>query len=512
MVSIGTCPQCAAHLALPETATAADHAQCPECRAEFSLADADQRWLSAATILDPVEPSVETSPAEAFEPIPPEFESQHLEAPRPAVPELGAGSALLSGWEERLKTAIETTASEIADPSETTIHKAEEETPQVPEMVTPESAPKFEFNLDPPTEPLQPQSSNISDEPYPVEPEVTAAVQLKLSPEPPRRKKSLVGIATAVVVPGVVGIFLGLIALVWLKGPEADYLNFASYLPAAMLPTTSTSEMHEPGTELLADEGSQTKTISEPRPAQEPLIAKQEPISEISEPAGRPLLSRDESVQPATAELTPQRKIPEVSAATEQFHKLLEAARNAAPEMIEGDLTTRESIARKGKAYMALCQLAEQFHYVNQSQLSNGGETEALLAKSFFRTAATEPAAQRDLAQIAARWWEHGGRSNQGIFLIGRIQDAQAVGTQTLCTVALGQEGDAYVIPVLLDRFPYSLGDQVGVVGSIVAQPGKKIPAFDSAVGQVVVAHYSFDLLVPQENPLKKVFLPYLAE
>lgn len=509
MVSIGTCPQCAAHLALPESATGADHAQCPECRAEFLIAEADQRWLSAATLLDPVDPSGKISPAETVEPIASDFDSQHLESqhlktPQTSVPDLGVGSALLSGWEDRIKTAIETTGGtiggEVAGTSETFTPVAAEESPQVPEMVTPETAPKFEFKLDPPAE-----SDSIDSA-------ATATINLKMSPEPPPRKKSLARLAATAIAPGVVGIFLGLLSLLWIKGPEADYLNLTAYLPDAMLPPTSKPETQNMVVEQLAVVGSQTKHSPDAPPSQKSLIGKQEPIAENKEPAGRPLLARDESVRPATAELATNRTIPEVIASAEQFHQTLEAARSAAPGILEGDLTTRDSIARKGKAYMAMCRLAEQFQFVNQPKLSNGGETDALLAKSLFRSMSAEATAQRDLAQITARWWEHAARTNQGIFLIGRIQNAEVVGAQTLCSMVLGPEGEATVIPVLLDRFPYHMGDQVGVVGSIVAQPGRKIPGFNSPAQQIVVAHFSYDLLAPQDNPLKKAFLPYLAK
>ena len=61
----------------------------------------------------------------------------------------------------------------------------------------------------------------------------------------PRRKKSIVRTMLMTVLGGVMAIPLAGYALLWLKGPEADFLGAAKYLPKAMLPASFKTEPRE---------------------------------------------------------------------------------------------------------------------------------------------------------------------------------------------------------------------------------------------------------------------------
>jgi hypothetical protein len=150
-----------------------------------------------------------------------------------------------------------------------------------------------------------------------------------------------------------------------------------------------------------------------------------------------------------------------------------------------------------GHAYMALCRLAERFDFVHAANLGDDARREALSAQSLLRTLAGEKAARYDLALIASRWWQHQARSNQGVFLVGRIQDIEAMGSRTLCQVAVVYAQESTLIPVLLPEAAYQVGDQIGIVGTIVTEPRTVIPGFTADLPQIAVALDSFS--VPTE-------------
>ncbi|MCH7752390.1 MAG: hypothetical protein IH898_09590, partial [Planctomycetes bacterium] len=263
MSSIATCPQCAAQLAVPETASASDQAQCPECRAEFLLAEGDLRYLSVAKIVEPVkatppEPEREEPPLAAELP---EAELPETELPQAAFSEerraadtissASSSTSTLSGWEERLRTAIDSTEKELAGEPEIADPPASEESSL-------EKSPKFEFEMDPPAESPTDSSASATTklpetrdwfestpEQTSEEPQ-TATVQapvddgptaIKRAAPPRRTKNSLLRRAAVVVLFGAVGIVLGQYALFWLRGPSADYLHIARFVPPAIFPS-----------------------------------------------------------------------------------------------------------------------------------------------------------------------------------------------------------------------------------------------------------------------------------
>ncbi len=545
MSSIATCPQCAAQLAVPETASASDQAQCPECRAEFLLAEGDLRYLSVAKIVEPVkatppepereEPSLaaELPAAELSEPemteaeLPPAAFSEERRA-ADTISSASSSTSTLSGWEERLHTAIDSTEKELAGEPEIADPPAAEESSL-------EKSPKFEFEMDPPSEsPADSSASATTKLPETRDwsestPEQTASEQTIEKPQtatvqapvddgptaikraaPPRRtKNSLLRRATVVVLFGAVGIVLGQYALFWLRGPSADYLHIARFVPRAIFPSME-SQVFTP--QIAAEEHlvsndapSQESEIEQPV---EKLLADAEPVErEPAPPAEPPAVMRDDFVQPATGHLPEAVQLPEVRPAPKpsllpptdttpaDFERLLAAAHDSARELVNGDLTTN-SLAM-GHAYMALCRLAERFDFVRAANLDDDARSEALSAQSLLRTLAGEKAARNDLALIVSRWWQHQARSNQGVFLVGRIQDIEAMGSGTLCQVAVVYAQESTLIPVLLPEAAYQVGDQIGVVGTIVTEPRTVIPGFTADLPQIAVALDSFS--VPTE-------------
>lgn len=544
MSSIATCPQCAAQLAVPETASAGDHAQCPECRAEFLLAEADLRYLTMATIIDPPEMiSPVTSPTRS-EPeqdensqtieLPPDTTLPATKYPAVEVPEMVepetfssaetvSSTSPLAGWEERLRTAIDSTETESSDEPKTAEPAAEG-----PSL---EKSPEFEFEMDPPVESptgnvssaatslpetkdwFEPTAEQLASDviigefPSAAEHEATDDVQPDASQSalPRRRKKSSLLIrAIVVVVFGAVGLILGQYALLWLRGPSADYLHIAQFVPSAIFPPPQ-SQVFSPQIspdstreQLVAD--SETPKVPESeKPTQDHVtIAETEPIEREPEVPETPAVTRDESVQPATVQMPEVNQPPELgplpstNTTPADFGLLLSAAQNSASALVEGDLSTNPSASTKGHAYMAFCELAEHFDFVHNS--SSDAEVENLntSAQALFRWAAGQTNSLNDLAWITTRWWDHQARPNQGIFLVGRIQDSEDLGSRDLCQVAVVHATSSKLIPVLLPAGDHQVGDQIGVVGTIVTDPRTAIPGFSVDLPQLAVAQDSF--------------------
>ncbi|MCH8839619.1 MAG: hypothetical protein IH831_02890 [Planctomycetes bacterium] len=532
MSSIATCPQCAAQLAVPETASASDQAQCPECRAEFLLAEGDLRYLSLAKIVEPVKA---TPPEPEREKPPLATELPEAELPQAAFSEerraadtissASSTTSTFSGWEERLRTAIDSTEKESAGEPEIAGPPASEESSL-------EKSPKFEFEMDPPAESPDDSSASATTilpetrdwfEPTPeqttseqtVEESRTTAVQVpaedaRAATEPAapvrrRKKNSLLKRATVVVLFGAVGIVLGQYALFWIRGPSADYLHIAQFVPRVILPSARSpviAPQISPEERFVSDNGPVEKSDIE-NLAQE-LLAQTEPVErELAPPARPPAVTHDDFVQPATVQLPEVGQSPEVSplpptnTTPADFERLLGSAHDSAPALVEGDLSTQESARVKGRAYMALCRLAEHFDFVRLANLDDDARSLALSAQSLLRATAGQTAARNDLAWIVSRWWQHQARPNQGVFLVGRIQDIEAMGSRTLCQVAVVHAAELTLIPVLLPDAAYQVGDQIGVVGTIVTEPRTVIPGFTADLPQIAVALDSFS--VPTE-------------
>jgi len=460
--SLATCPLCAKQLAIPEGTSPNDRAECPECDATFLLSNAFQTSLPTARILEAIEASPEGPPAE------------------PVSVEKNPGVASLASWESRLKNVIEQDAieqraikqeaTELVDPP-SSVDAPQAEQPKV-------SGPEFEFHIDPP---LAEQSSETEKQPVATELAATELAQAEaaeltiglntLHPRRPRRFSPL-KFAALLLGPGLMGIFLGLYALLWIKGPSGDLLHLAKVLPEAMLPWTATSPKIE-----------NTKETPPPVDVQDLLVQEK-----LAEEPRRVETLHDEAVQMATAE----EPMPQVlETLPDPFGELLAVARVAKVDLIGGDLSSNEAVSQKGKAYMAFCLLAQNFEAIHLPDLDAPSQAKIASAKELFVSLATNSLALGDVASIASRWWGYESRPNQGIFFAGQIQNTQTLGAQTLCYVALDEPATATVIPVLLGQPPSLDGDRITVVGRIVAEPRNSLQGFTVDVPQVVVAAYS---------------------
>jgi len=476
-----------------------------------------------------------------------DFDPVRLEEPSSEPTGEEASVASLASWESRLKNAIERDAAELSD-QPTAEQTLAPDTPAVDASTADQpqtSNPEFDFHIDPPvaeqkleteTQPVQqfdhvelpepesaesiskePEVAPIKNQPAPAElaeAELVEAEQLTmgLNTLHPRRSRrfSPLKIGAVLVSSGVVGIFLGLYSLLWIQGPRGDLVNLAQILPAAMLPPTITaSETESPDDTpppadtqelLVADEPTNQPPPLETEPLESEPLESLVNESDVNVPDNdRPIHDQpihDNAVRPATAE---QPASPPFNALPIHFSEIISAALAAQPEFVGGNLSTNEAVSQKGKAYMTICQLAQEFQAIQLPDPDAQAESQIASAKELFDSIASDSSALSDLAAIASRWWGYDSRPNQGIFFAGQIQNLQPLGAQTVCYVALDQPHSETVIPILLDQaldqasVPRE-GDRIVVVGNIVAEPSNNLQGFTVDLPQVVVATYSHTL------------------
>lgn len=270
----------------------------------------------------------------------------------------------------------------------------------------------------------------------------------------------------------IAGTLLGLYGLLWLQGDKADYVGLSHMLPASILPAISPTEPEQSGeqAELVATESPLEK-----------LLAKRTKAPSHS-------IKQDKAVSLASA----TQPIAKPSISASEFSTLVDAASDALPDLLAGDLTSQASIQRKGQAYMALCRLSEHFDFAQQPGLAPGIEAKVREAKQLYRMATNTAAVRRDLAHIAGRWWEYEQRPSPGIFLAGQVTDVEQADGGTLCWVQLGNSASSPKIPVWSTGNQLQVDDQVGVVGRVTPAPSGRPQGFVG--GHVVKMSHGFAL------------------
>ena len=538
MAKIATCPQCAKQLGLPATIAITDRVECPECGAVFALRETVQIALPVARVLDACEPPLAAASSPMTELLSErplrlaESDSKTLDG-LPASPESGLPAPLKSGstaplrsWEERLKKALAKGSSDnlavsgndsasTLDAHATSYDMAERDQncETVELSATQKGADTFRGISE----------TTVVDElgkKVELSPEVDAAADERVEvvvPRSPRGRsagRALPKIAALAVGP-VAGSLLGLYGLLWLQGAKADYLGLARVLPASMLPSGlppgQLSEMGGASEDsslaeslLAADRREQEKNSA---------LAADRELTAKSQGSSSPM-KRDPSVLPASAAgpLTPMRGIASTSSAggaiaggliaggstarvkSDQFSALVDEAAAALPEFFVGDLSTPDSVRRKGQAYMAFCRLAEHFDFAQQPGLTPAVEVKARQARQLYRSATGRANYRQELSHIASRWWGYPQRPNSGIFLAGQVEETQPTRTGALCWVKLSDYSVAEAIPVLLKHRGLVIGDQVGVVGSVISSPSELLAGWDANVKKIVVAQYDYPL------------------
>jgi DNA-directed RNA polymerase subunit RPC12/RpoP len=552
MAQLATCPGCTSQLALPEAATLSDRVRCPRCGQKFLLMESVQFSIPNAELVveeeieetKPYRSSLQPVPgAETYEPAP--YESETYDDPYESTKDVEEtenapfpASATLSDWEARLKKAIAATpeepAEEAAEPFEES--SSFEKPPATEKFSLPDYAAlkeslsaklnSVEQDFEVPEADLTPtkpfpsrvtlESWSAADEYTPesldaAEEEATVstsfdqtvtdgpsvvAVDTGITTSPRRKKKRSIARTLASASLGVVGIPLGLYTLLWLRGPAGDMAGIAQYLPSFMLPA-SFSELDDSNAQaLVADdlesaEDELVEDMAETLPENDAAtpLAEAQPETILDDPEVEPATA----TAPAPEQVTyqgPKFKLVEPA----EFNALFAAAEQAAPVLAEGDLNSKESVAKKGQAYMTFAKLAEKFSYINQPGQTLDQAAQAALAQQLIRTTLRKDVVKRDLPQIALRWWQYPERPSNGIVLIGKIERLDTTDAGTVAIASLGIDGVAPSVPILLGNTEHQEGDIIGVVGTIMVNPVEQLGDVDPGLGPLLISQYSFPL------------------
>jgi len=461
MAQLATCPECTSQFALPENTTMGDRAECPHCQATFLLSEIVQYTIPTAKILPPESESVPTS-------------GKYISGAQEAVP---TGSTdTLASWEARLKKAIDADVEEMQSETE----KAFSDDVMSGAGALPDSL-EADSNMAQ-DDPDQPPHSPAAEATHDLE---SISKSAGSEPRPRRQKRRLVPLVFSVCL-GVIGIPLGLYALLWLKGPAGDHLRIAQYLPDRMLPASLRHNDYVTDEQSEGDSPVQEDTRSPPNDETE--IAESAPNS-----SQKVEVMRDEQVSQVTAEMESNvRSYPRVS--NEEFRQALANAEEALPKLLAGELTTQSEIARKGQAYMSLCRLAEKFQYVHEVELATPGASLAASANQLFRDLFTNENLQHELSQIAARWWEYDGRPSQGIIFLGKLQRVKPLEEGQLGFFSLAGAAQNAPIPVFLSGSNYQPNSMWGIVGMVLANPEEYLGEDGRELDQAVLAHEIFEV------------------
>ncbi len=345
----------------------------------------------------------------------------------------------------------------------------------------------------------------------------------------PRRQKSRARTLVMSAVGGVVGLTLGYYALLWLRGPDIDFLQVAKYLPNAMLPSAfqSTSRL------VAAAPSFQVKTESKPaEPASNESVTppavetaktaaatksadtSAEKQASFTEPdtAKKATAPEDDryatsatpaesSSEPAAFNAPPAMPVKESKPPSQPIHitgapsftandlsAAISAGKDAEAGLVKGNLTDGHDVDRtKGFNYSILADLAQKVTFVDPTTPDSVKLQQE--AENIFRSTLSTPHARDEVAQIVPKWIASPNRHEGGIFFAGTIAGHEAKGSviEVNADLATGQS-----LPVLL---PASAAEQLkgssgpmAVVGWIVDKPAEHITGYTGDTPQAVFA------------------------
>jgi hypothetical protein len=365
------------------------------------------------------------------------------------------------------------------------------------------------------------------------------------APRPRQRRSSPIGTLVGIVGGGGIGLLLAGYALLWLTDPPLDLFRMADWAPTAVLPETLLPQSLLPpsASSQWADEDATTDgaAVASEDPA---LAAKGQTAGDDASTETTAGLLADQSddenaaadhetaaadiqtdpaVTPASASEPVATANPEAPIATPAAAMPLAAPTKwpstpivgdlVAPKFaslndftasignvdaagrlfLGGDLANTESRRAMGQAYIQLCEVAERYTLTDPADYGPDLFTKQALAKAVLRRIAGNTKRRQDLNVVAARWWQHAKRTNDGLLLVGRVTDHTPRGqwTEHMLEIAVGDE--IVKVPVLMDRVLFSTGAEAAVAGAIVANPREQLRGYDGDAPQVLIAGTAFD-------------------
>jgi hypothetical protein len=359
------------------------------------------------------------------------------------------------------------------------------------------------------------------------------------APRPRRRRGSPIGTLVGIVGGGGIGLLLAGYALLWLTDPPLDLFQMADWAPAAVLPetllppsassqwadedaTTDSAAVASEDPAIAAD--AQTAGDDADMESTPGLLAEQSSDeSAATDEAAAADIQSDPAVTPASASEPVAAEIPEAPRATPAPALPLEAPTKwpstpivgdlvapkfasladftasignvdaAGRQFLAGDLANTESRRAMGQAYIQLCEVAERFTLTDPADYGPDLFTKQALAKAVLRRIAGNTKRRQDLNVVAARWWQHAKRTNNGLLLVGRVTNHTPRGQWTEHTLEIAVGDEIVKAPVMMDRILFSTGSEAAVAGAIITNPREQLRGYDGDAPQVLISGTAFD-------------------
>jgi hypothetical protein len=548
MATIAVCPGCQTQLGVPPEAVTGAELECPLCHERFATSPDRVRILAMANVA-PAKAPAPPAPAMTAAPLklPPDatIESEPIAAAPPAEVEVDFDLGAISAT-----TPIASQPTVRWEPE-----PLDEKTPAnaasrlVPEPVPAKAADNshdfeqsgfhhgdFEHDEDD-------HAVHAMDfdgmAPVGIPAEVNHDFDMNPAPRLRRRRSSPVGSLVGIVGGGGLGLLLAGYALLWLTDPPLDLFRMADWAPTAVLPQSllppsvsnqwadedatndsasvaseesdfaadPQSGSDEPGAEsstgLLADQSSDKSprvdaTVSddlEEDPAVTPASASEPVAAEIPEAPIAAPATATQLVTPARWPSTPiagDLVNPRFSSLAD-FTASIGHVDAAGRQFLGGDLANKDSLRAMGQAYIQICEVAERYTLTDPAAYGSDLFTKQALAKAVIHQIAGNTKRRQDLNVVAARWWQHAKRSNNGLLLVGRVTDHAPRGQWTEHTLEIAVGDEIVEVPVLMERVLFSTGAEAAVAGAIITNPREQIRGYDGDASQVLISGTAFD-------------------
>jgi hypothetical protein len=300
----------------------------------------------------------------------------------------------------------------------------------------------------------------------------------------PSRRRSPLRMFIMIGFGGIVGTALGYYALLWLFGPQRDFLNARHYLPSAILPR----EFRSPVITVPTNDA----TPTEPTGAADLAAGDEERIEIEQMPAP------DEGSESAADDLArePAEIVDAPSFSADELAVALGKAREAQAGLVAGNFDDGAQVKRtKGLSYMAFCELAQKATFVDKD--SNASYASALEREvhELVRTTLADAHAQQELARLVPRWIKSAKRTHAGIFLAGRVTNHRDKGSVVEWKVEL-ESGEPLTVIVgeeQADSIEPS-ARPLAILGWIVDQPAENVHGYTGDATQAVWAGHIVSL------------------
>jgi len=332
----------------------------------------------------------------------------------------------------------------------------------------------------------------------------------------PRKKRSVARTLINTALSGAIGLSLGYFILLYLRGPEVDFLHVAQYIPTALLPKSFSSQSTQlaeatrapaPFETAAASRTDNTDSSERDESANVPAaysedvnvpaesVATDEPPNDdrygtepppLEEPAAEPIA--DETPH-ATVVPLPLRG---PTFTVDQLSAALKAGKEAQAGLITGDLSDASVRRTKGMSYSKLCDLAEALTFVDRSA-SPERERAIEDADRLFHQTLTDTHTRDEVARIVPIWIDSPHRAHGGIFLAAVVSGGQIAGDVYQYELAgeynlVDDDGDrlSLLMQEPLDPSVEGSGRPIGIVGSIVDNPAEQIAGYQGTAKRAI--------------------------